>query len=262
MLIDWFTVFAQIANFLILVGVLKYFLFTPITRAMRERREKIGEDLDSARKREEEAGRLLEDYRRKALELDRMREKILRAAQEEARSRGEAYLRKVHDQAALEQEHLREALNQKKRDIAQRLRTMALHDASAMARSALAGLSGASIEDGLVDAFIRQLGETEEASRSQLAGAMSRGGSTPAVKSSFPLSDDQQRRLTDAVRKAFSPQASVRFQSAPDLFLGIEMDVDGYKLRWGVDQYLGDIEGEVAKAISDAFGTLKEEKHA
>ena len=40
MLIDWFTVIAQIINFLILVALLKHFLFNPIVSAMNERREK------------------------------------------------------------------------------------------------------------------------------------------------------------------------------------------------------------------------------
>jgi F-type H+-transporting ATPase subunit b len=261
-LIDWFTVIAQIVNFLILVGLLRYFLFTPITRAMRERREKIGEDMDQARRREEEAVRMLEDYRRKSLELERMREEIIHAAQEEARKRGDEHLRKVHAQAAAEQERLRDALMLKKRDLAERLRTMALHDAAGMARSTLAGLSGADIEDGLVEVFIRQIGETGEARRSQLAQAMSRGGNSPAVKSSFPLKDDQRRRVTDAIRKGFSPRASVQYERAHGMVLGIEMDVDGYTLRWGVDQYLGDIESEVSKAIADAFGSPKEEKNA
>ena len=37
MLIDWFTVGAQIVNFLVLVGLLKYFLYEPILKAMDKR---------------------------------------------------------------------------------------------------------------------------------------------------------------------------------------------------------------------------------
>ena len=54
MLIDWFTVFAQIINFLILIFLLKRFLYGPITRAMEERKKKIAtaiEQADSAKKK-------------------------------------------------------------------------------------------------------------------------------------------------------------------------------------------------------------------
>ena len=48
MLIDWFTVIAQIINFLILVFLLKRFLFDKITGAMDEREKKISSTLDDA----------------------------------------------------------------------------------------------------------------------------------------------------------------------------------------------------------------------
>ena len=35
MLIDWFTVFAQVVNFLILIAILKRFLYGPIIKAMK-----------------------------------------------------------------------------------------------------------------------------------------------------------------------------------------------------------------------------------
>ncbi len=48
MLINWFTVLAQIVNFLILVYLLKRFLYGPIIRAMQEREKKIARRLQDA----------------------------------------------------------------------------------------------------------------------------------------------------------------------------------------------------------------------
>ena len=41
MLIDWFTVVAQVINFLILMGLLKYFLYNRILGAMDEREQHL-----------------------------------------------------------------------------------------------------------------------------------------------------------------------------------------------------------------------------
>jgi F-type H+-transporting ATPase subunit b len=261
-LIDWFTVIAQIANFLVLVGLLRYFLFTPIVNAMRERREQIDGDMDKAKKREEEAARMLEDYQAKSLELDRKSEEIMRKAEEDARKRGEDYLRQARLEASAEQDRLRDALNLRKGDLSMRLRLMALHDGAGLARRTVGELSGTSLEDGLVSAFIRQIETTDRERREKMSSAMGKAGNSPRVTSSFPLSDDLRRRLDEAIRKQFSPGASVRYVPAPDMPLGIEMDVDGYKLRWGVEQYLGDLEDEISKAISDSFGAPSEETHA
>ena len=40
MLVDWFTVVAQVVNFLILVWLLKRFLYKPILRAIDEREKR------------------------------------------------------------------------------------------------------------------------------------------------------------------------------------------------------------------------------
>ena len=64
MLINWFTVLAQIVNFLILIYLLKRFLFKPILRAMAEREKKMVEALNRAEQAEQKA-------QARALELEK-----------------------------------------------------------------------------------------------------------------------------------------------------------------------------------------------
>jgi F-type H+-transporting ATPase subunit b len=66
--------FAQIVNFLIIFFVLKKFLYKPVLRLLKERRDKIAEGLRQA----DEAAKLLEQTLQKE-------EKILKEAQEKAR---------------------------------------------------------------------------------------------------------------------------------------------------------------------------------
>jgi F-type H+-transporting ATPase subunit b len=56
--IDGFTVIAQIINFLVLVWLLKRFLYGPITQAMAARQQKIAAALDDARRKVEQAEKL------------------------------------------------------------------------------------------------------------------------------------------------------------------------------------------------------------
>ena len=61
MLIDWFTVIAQIVNFLILMGLLKYFLYDRVIAIMDERQRKIDErltDSEETKKAAEEINEL------------------------------------------------------------------------------------------------------------------------------------------------------------------------------------------------------------
>ena len=55
MLIDWFTVGAQIVNFLILVWLLKRFLYKPILDAIDAREKRIAAELADADTKKAEA---------------------------------------------------------------------------------------------------------------------------------------------------------------------------------------------------------------
>jgi F-type H+-transporting ATPase subunit b len=72
-LINWFTVTAQIFNFLVLVYLLKRFLYKPIVRAMDERERRIASRLEEAEKREEAARQEQDQYEEKKREIDDQR---------------------------------------------------------------------------------------------------------------------------------------------------------------------------------------------
>lgn len=59
---DWFTVIAQIINFLILVALLKRFLCGPIVRAMDRRKAEISARLDTSASKIAEAEQERERY--------------------------------------------------------------------------------------------------------------------------------------------------------------------------------------------------------
>ena len=54
LLIDWFTVIAQVINFFILVWLLKHFLYKPIINAIDAREKRIADELANAKSKEEE----------------------------------------------------------------------------------------------------------------------------------------------------------------------------------------------------------------
>ena len=65
MSIDWFTFAAQIVNFLILVGLLRYFLYGPIVRTMQDRERRVTQKLSDA-----ETARAAAEQQRKQLEAE------------------------------------------------------------------------------------------------------------------------------------------------------------------------------------------------
>ncbi len=89
MLIDWFTVGAQVLNFLILVWLLKRFLYKPILNAIDTREKRIAAELADANAKKSEAQKERDDFLAKNKAFDEQRAALLAKAQEDAKAERE-----------------------------------------------------------------------------------------------------------------------------------------------------------------------------
>ena len=80
MKLDWFTVAAQIGNFLLLLWLLKRFLYRPILAAMAARQQRVTAALAEAQAQAEAAEALQRDYLVRQQELSASRESWLTQA--------------------------------------------------------------------------------------------------------------------------------------------------------------------------------------
>ena len=86
MLIDWFTIGAQALNFLILVWLLKHFLYQPILNAIDAREKRIAKELADADAQKAEAQKEHDEFQKKNEEFDQQRAALLTKATDEAQA--------------------------------------------------------------------------------------------------------------------------------------------------------------------------------
>ena len=86
MLIDWFTVGAQALNFLILVWLMKRFLYKPILHAIDAREKRIAAELADADAKKAEAQKERDEFQHKNEEFDQQRAALLSKATDEAKA--------------------------------------------------------------------------------------------------------------------------------------------------------------------------------
>ena len=86
MLIDWFTVAAQVINFLILVWLLKRFLYKPILRDIDAREQRIEAQLADADATKAEAQQERDEFLHKNEAFDQQRAARLSQATNEAQA--------------------------------------------------------------------------------------------------------------------------------------------------------------------------------
>lgn len=242
MLIDWFTVAAQIVNFLILVALLKYFLYDRIIKAMDEREERIKSRLDEAEKKKKEATQEAESYREKNRELEEKRQEMLSQAKTEA----ETHRKELVHQARQEVDDLRagwrKAVEKGKESFIRDLRKMAAHQVYAVARLSLKDLADADLEERAADVFLERIREMEEQQRKDLAESVKNGDGRMVVRSAFEMPAASRQKITRALRDRIEDDIEVEYETVPELIMGIEIKTPDRKLAWTVEHYLDTLE--------------------
>ncbi len=252
MQIDWFTVGAQILNFLILVWLLQRFLYGPITRAMARREARIegglAEIRDGQAGLEEEAAKL-EDERRA---LEARREAVLEAARAEA----EALRSRLEGELRAEMEVRRAAwqsgLEAERAAFADRLRRKAGHQVIEIVARILRDHAGTDLAGHMAGVFAERLAALEPERKEALRRAVQRAGPAAEVESSVPLSSGARSAITRALHEVVAPGIVVSYLEDPDLLLGVRLTIGEQTLEWSAGQFLHRLETALDEIIEGA----------
>ena len=250
MLIDWFTVGAQALNFVILVWLLKRFLYRPVLDAIDAREARIARQIADADEVQASALREQEDFKHRNETFDAQRAALLKQATDDA----DAERRRLMD-AAREAADASTARRQdaERRDMTRLLRSLGdrtRDEVLAITRRALRDLGGTTLDERIADVFLSRLAALEPGARELLSSGLDRARPHATVRSAFELGAPQREKVCAAILATLSPHREelagppfdIDFVPAPDLVGGIELVVGGRKLGWNVSQYLDSFE--------------------
>jgi F-type H+-transporting ATPase subunit b len=249
MLIDWFTVGAQMLNFLILVWLLKHFLYKPILNAIDSRERRIAAELADADAKRAEAQKERDEFQRKNKEFDEQRAALLGKATEEAKAERERLIedaRKQADALRLSQDN---ALQNDRKRLGGELTRLAADEVFSIVRKALADLANVSLEERLGEVFTRRLREMDGNAKETLAAALRASAEPALVRSTFELPPGQRAAIQNALNETFSSEVRIRFETSPDAVCGIELTANGQKLAWSIADYLRKLEQDVGALL-------------
>jgi F-type H+-transporting ATPase subunit b len=251
MLIDWFTVGAQAVNFLILVWLLKRFLYKPILHAIDEREKRIAAQLQDAEGKRADAQKQRDDFQHKNEVFDQQRAALLSKAEADAKAERARLLDEARKAADSLSAKRMETLRNDAHNLGQALSRRARQEVFAIARKALADLATTSLEERLGEVFTRRLRTLDGKAKEGLAAAL-KGASEPAlVRSAFELPAEQRAVIQNALNETFSAAIRLRFETAPDLVSGIELTTDGQKVAWSIADYLVSLEKGVGELLKE-----------
>lgn len=256
MSVDWITVAAQILNFLVLVWLLRHFLYGPVIRAMDRREAEISDRLRDAHRQGQEAEAEAARLRELQEAFEAERKARLAAADAEA----ESYRQSLHEGArqdvAERREEWQRNVEEEKQAFLRDARERSAEAFSAMAQRALRDLADETLEDRIACRFAGVLAELDETDAAAVRTALSARREPVAVRTAFDLSEARRSEVAAALRNRFGEDLEVKFDRSPDLACGLEIRAGGQVVRWSLDGFLDDFETQLRNAVAqNATGT-------
>lgn len=251
MIIDWFTVGAQALNFLILVWLLKRFLYKPILDAIDAREKRVAAELADADAKKTEALNERDEFQRKNEKFDQQRQTLLREAADEAKSERQRLLDEARQAAVALQKKRRETLRNEEQNLHQAIGDKTRQEVFAIARKTLADLAETSLEERMVAVFIRRLRELDDQAKETLAASLKPSTDPVIVRTAFDLAPAHRSLIEDAMAETLGAEAPLRFETSAELIGGIEMSADGQKVAWSIKDYLASLEKEIGELLKE-----------
>lgn len=247
--INWFTVIAQLVNFLILVWLLKKFLYKPILNAVSEREKKITDQLKDAEEKVAMAQQEKDDFKKKNEDFDNQKKVLMdtvvaevatekKQLIETAKAEAKALISKMEKAAKEEQdnENMEHAQNTQKQVFE-------------ITRKALESIASLSLEEQSTNSFIKHLKSLKDEAKQKFIDAFKSHPDAITVNSAFDLPVKQQNKITDALNELLDTKTKLQFKTSPGIISGIELSAKGYKIGWSFSEYLSalkqDISGEM-----------------
>jgi F-type H+-transporting ATPase subunit b len=251
MLIDWFTVAAQALNFVILVWLMKRFLYKPILHAIDEREKLVASELANADKKKAEAKKESDEFKLKNEQFDQHRAALMSKATKDANAERQRLLDEARQAADALSAKRQETLRSEEHNLHQAISNRTEQEVFAIARKALTDLSSTSLEERMSAVFIKRLRDLDGPAKTGLGEALKTASEPALVRSAFALPEKQRAAIQNALNETFSAEIHIRFESAPDLISGIELTTNGQKIAWSIADYLASLEKGVDELLKE-----------
>jgi F-type H+-transporting ATPase subunit b len=247
--IDWFVLLAQIVNFMILVWLLKFFLYGRIVKAIDERQARLAAARKEADSMKAEAEAASKEYENKTRSLEEKTSAML----DDARIKADTVRAELTERARNEVDDLKKAwkdtLSSEKTAFLNDLKSRAGSQVQATVRKILQDLADATLEERIVLSFMDRLKNADAGTLEMLKQADSETGVT--VRTSFEVEKGLEQKLVRYLKTISAEGVPLIHETVPGDIAGIEIVSAGKKISWSVGEYLEDLKQRFSEALKE-----------
>jgi F-type H+-transporting ATPase subunit b len=244
--LDWSTFILEIINFLILVWILKRFLYQPILAVIARRRESVEKTLNEAQQLREEAETMQTQYRRRLSDWEQEKNQARDALQKELDAERARQREALQKMLAQQREKSRAQEERRLAELAQRKEMAALTLARRFTRRLLERLACPALEERIIALTLEELKQLPE----ERLSAYQNDATAPEriqISSAYPLSEAQRHGLQQTLDRLLKHSAHYDFCQNPSLIAGLRISLGPWIVQANLHEEL-QLFQEVARA--------------
>ena len=251
MQIDLITVSAQLINFLILVWLLKRFLFRPVLDVMSRRESLIDEQLKEASTMIAESDAVKLTHLQAIASLDTEKRSILDATTKIAADEKNRMLEEARQESHDRRNAWLDSLEAEKRELGDSFRASIASSSRYVTDALLRRISNRSLNDQMLDSFIDQLAALDAEAKDKFSANPSAQPAAITLVSAMPITSAAQRSLSQAVHEALGCDSTIDYQVDEQLIAGVQLNANGIHLKWNVSDMLEDLDDELSQVMEN-----------
>lgn len=251
MQIDWVTISAQVLNFVILVWLMKRFLYKPILQAIDAREKLIARQVCDAADQAQRATEERAELEKKNNIFDEQRAELLRMATQSAETERQRLIAQAKSDEVDVRARREVAIQRDARDLTDAIAEQTRTEVFSIVRKVLADLATTSLEASMTDAFARTLRGLDEKRRATIGAERATASDPVIIRSAFEIPTAQHDLIQEVLNGVFSTKVHTRFEVTEELIAGIELSTNGQTVAWSINDYLRSLESRIAVLMGE-----------
>jgi F-type H+-transporting ATPase subunit b len=232
--LNWSTFALEIFNFLVLVWILKRFLYKPVLNVITQRRATIENQLAEAKQLHADSDALKEQYEHRLADWEQERQKAMDKLMHELEENRLHQLENLKAELAQEEEKNRVARSRQDKQLIREIELRALQQGAEFASRLLAEAAGPELENRLFDLLLDGLSVIPADQISNLSNKWGESPESILVTSAYPLTDDKQHQFENALTEATGLSAPVHYEQDAKLLAGLNITIGAWVLQLNV----------------------------
>lgn len=250
MQIDLFTLIAQIINLLILLFLLRKFLYLPVLKAVEARQKLIADEIESAENARKRANAAENKSLSAMQKLEKEKQQILEKAQQEALLLEEELKQKAEAEYRQKREQWCTRLESEQQNFDLSVQKAAAQYFNLFAYKAMQQLADTDLSDAVVKRLMTEISALSAAEKQKYAAAFQRKKQIE-IQSAFELNPALKAELEKFLRKNFSLPSAAEFsyRIKPELIAGVCIAAEEQLVAWNFENYLQEFRQNMNKTV-------------